>query len=74
MHMISNPALADQTAYLAACANARTRARHSYFTQYVISDEEAGYLAIDEGDYTALPPHLIARVVHAVPGDLDEES
>lgn len=73
MHMISNPALADQATYLAACANAHMRARHSYFTQYVISDEEAGYLAIDEGDYVALPPHLIARVVHAVPSDLDEE-
>jgi hypothetical protein len=72
MQTISNAALADGAAFLAACTNAQRRARHSYFTQYVITDGELGYLAVDEGDYSPMPMEMIDRVVYAVTGDLDD--
>ena len=57
------------------CA-ATIRAQHSFFDQHVIEDEFGCFLAIDEGDYNALPQDLIDRIVHSVPGmmadDFDE--
>ncbi|GGD84425.1 hypothetical protein [Croceicoccus mobilis] len=64
---------ADQTAFIAAMDTANARAQHSYFTQYVLTDSEAGYVTIDEGDYGALPDQLMARVVDAVPGRFSDE-
>ena len=52
---------------------AQARALHSYFTQYVLIDDEAGYIAIDEGDYGALPQRLKDRVIDTVPGQLSDE-
>jgi hypothetical protein len=59
--------------YHAAMANAERRARHSPFDQHVISDNELGYIAIDEGDYPALPDHLIERIVYTVTGALFDQ-
>lgn len=72
MQIISTVAGTDTAAYLAAIACAERRALHSYFDQHVIEEEE-GYIAIDEGDYGALPMQIIDRVVHTVPGRLDDE-
>ena len=62
--------------YFAALAVAECRALHSFFDQHVIEDEFGCFLAIDEGDYNALPQDLIDRIVHSVPGmmadDFDE--
>ena len=64
---------ADQAAFVAAQDQAHARSFHSYFTQYVLTDDEAGYIAVDEGDYGALPMTIIDRIVHSVPGGrLDE--
>lgn len=41
----------DQAAYLAALDRAHARSYHSYFNQYVLTDDEAGFIAVDEGDY-----------------------
>lgn len=73
MQTISQIAIADTAAYLAAVACAEQRALHSYFDQHVIEDQDAGYLAIDEGDYNALAPALIDRIVHTVPGAMHDE-
>ncbi|MBX9665786.1 hypothetical protein [Novosphingobium sp.] len=58
----------DPISYDAALRAATVRAQHSFFDQHVIED--------DEGDYNALPQHLIDRIVHTVPGmmadDFDE--
>lgn len=59
--------------YLAAIANAERRARYSPFDQHVIKDIEHGYIAIDEGDYPALPDHLIERIVYTLAGTLIDE-
>ena len=60
----------------AAVRAATIRAQHSFFDQRVIEDEFGCFLAIDEGDYNALPQDLIDRIVHSVPGmmadDFDE--
>lgn len=64
---------ADQAAYRAALDCAQARAQHSYFNQHIISDPEAGYLAIDEGDYGGLSPELEGRVVETVRGHLSDE-
>ncbi len=64
---------ADQDAYRAALDCARKRALHSYFNQHIIIDAEAGYLAIDEGDYAALSPQIEKRVVETVRGHLSDE-
>jgi len=64
---------ADQAAFIAAMDKANARAQHSYFTQYVLTDSEAGYVTIDEGDDGALPDRLMARVVDAVPGRFSDE-
>jgi hypothetical protein len=63
----------DQAAFIAALDCANARAQHSFFTQYVLSDDERGYIAVDEGDYNALPPQLMDRVVDMVPGQLSDE-
>lgn len=72
MQIISTIAGTDTAAYLAAIACAERRALHSYFDQHVI-EEEGRYVTIDEGDYGALPMRLIDRIVHTVPGGLDDE-
>jgi hypothetical protein len=75
MYALSNnaPFQADQAAFVAALDQAHARAYHSYFTQYVVIDEEAGYLAVDEGDYGALPARLMDRVVDMVPSKISDE-
>jgi hypothetical protein len=69
----SKPRNADDSAYIAAlnCANARSF--HSYFNQYILTDFERGYIVIDEGDYGALPPQLMDRVIDSVPGRMSDE-
>lgn len=66
----------DYISYDAAVRAATVRAQHSFFDQHVIEDEFGCFLAIDEGDYNALPQDLIDRIVHSVPGmmadDFDE--
>ena len=68
----------DSVSYDAAVRAASSRAQHSFFDQHVIEDEFGCFLAIDEGDYNALPQDLIDRIVHSVPGmmadDFDEAS
>ena len=65
---------ADQAAFVAALDQAQARSFHSYFTQYVLTDDEAGYIAVDEGDYDALPQAMLDRVVDAVPSQLSDEN
>ncbi len=64
---------ADQAAFIAALDQAHARSFHSYYTQYVLTDDEAGYIAIDEGDYGALPKAMQDRVIDTVPGRLSDE-
>lgn len=64
---------ADQAAFVAALDQAHARSLHSYFTQYVLTDDEAGYIAVDEGDYGALPKDMLDRVIDTVPGRLSDE-
>ena len=77
MHVSSNTDHAgfrtDQAAFIAALDQAHIRSFHSYFTQYVLVDESAGYVAVDEGDYNALPQAMLDRVVEAVPSKLSDE-
>ena len=63
----------DTSSYFEALAVAEQRALHSFFDQHVVEDGERGYLALDEGDYNALPVHLADRVVHTVHGGLLDE-
>jgi hypothetical protein len=63
---------ADQAAFVAALDHAHARAFHSYFTQYVLTDGD-GYIAVDEGDYGALPKAMLDRVVDTVPSKLSDE-
>lgn len=56
--------------YFEALERCERRALHSYFDQHVLEDGELGYIAVDEGDYDALPSVLAARVVHTVHGAL----
>ncbi|MDO7836889.1 hypothetical protein Q4610_17725 [Sphingobium sp. HBC34] len=73
MQIISTFIANEQTAYLAAVACAERRALHSFFDQHVIEDDIDGFIAIDEGDYDALPMGIIDRVVHTVPGGMSDE-
>jgi hypothetical protein len=73
MQIISTTTGTDHAAYLAAVACAEHRALHSFFDQHVLEDAERGYIAIDEGDYDALPMRLIDQVVHTVPGRMSDE-
>ena len=63
----------DQAAYVAALDRAHARSYHSYFNQHVLTDAEAGYIAIDEGDYGALSVQLAERVIETVPSKLCDE-
>lgn len=63
----------DQAAFVAALDQAHARSFHSYFTQYILSDDQVGYVTIDEGDYGALPKPMLDRVVDMVPGRLSDE-
>ena len=65
--------VADQAAFVAALDQAHARSFHSYFTQYVLTDDEVGYIAVDEGDYGALPKAMLDRVIDTVPGRLSDE-
>lgn len=65
------PAISNS--YFEALATAERRALHSFFDQHIVEDEETGYLALDEGDYNTLPPHLASRVVHTVHGAMLDE-
>ena len=62
----------DTAGYLAAVAIAERRAYHSYFNQHIV-EADGDYYAFDEGDYNALPQHLVDQVVHTVPGALSDE-
>lgn len=53
------------------CAYARSF--HSYFNQYILTDFERGYIVVDEGDYGALPQHLVDRIVDSVPSQMLDE-
>ena len=64
---------ADQAAFVAALDQAHARSFHSYYTQYVLTDDEAGYIAVDEGDYGALPKAMLDRVIDTVRGRLSDE-
>jgi hypothetical protein len=64
---------ADQAAFVAALDQAHARAFHSYFNQYVLIDGDGRYIAVDEGDYGALPKAMLDRVVDTVPGKLSDE-
>lgn len=64
---------ADQAAFVAALDQAHARSFHSYFTQYILTDDQAGYVTIDEGDYGALPKPMLDRVIDMVPGRLSDE-
>jgi hypothetical protein len=64
---------ADQAAFVAALDQAHARSFHSYYTQYVLTDDEAGYIAVDEGDYGAFPKAMLDRVIDTVPGRLSDE-
>ena len=64
---------ADQAAFVAALDQAHARSFHSYYTQYVLTDDEAGYIAVDEGDYGALSKAMLDRVIDTVPGRLSDE-
>ena len=74
MQCINTVAVADIAAYLAALACAERRALHSFFDQHVIEDAAGCYLAIDEGDYGALPMRIIDRIVHTIPGAMNDEN
>jgi len=63
----------DDSALVSALDQAHARAQHSYFTQYILTDGETGYLVLDEGDYGRLPADLEGRVIDAVPGKLSDE-
>jgi len=56
-----------------AVRNATIRAHHSFFDQHVIEQDDGSYLAIDEGDYNALPMHLIDRIAHTVQGMMADD-
>ncbi len=43
---------ADQAAFVAALDQAHARSFHSYFTQYILTDDNVGYIAIDEDGST----------------------
>ena len=64
----------DRAAFVAALDQAHARSFHSYFTQYVLTDDEAGYIAVDEGDYGALPAGMLDRVIDTVPSKLSDEA
>src|SRR3546814_12265598 len=62
------PCSASPRSYFEALELAERRALHSYFDQHIVEDEELGSIALDEGDYVALPAHLAPHVVHTIHG------
>lgn len=64
---------AEQAAFVAALDQAHARSFHSYFTQYILTDAERGYIAVDEGDYGALPTGMLDRVIDTVLSKLSDE-
>lgn len=64
---------ANPDRYFEALAIAERRALHSFFDQHIVEDVSLGYIALDEGDYNALPGHLASRVVHTVHGAMLDE-
>ena len=66
-------ATVSTNSYFDALETAEKRSFHSFYDQHILEDEEAGYIALDEGDYNCLPPHLAARVVHTVHGAMSDE-
>lgn len=69
----SAPCTASSRSYFEALEIAERRALHSCFDQHIVEDDELGYIALDEGDYCALPAHLAARVVHTIHGSMLDE-
>ncbi|WP_066765197.1 hypothetical protein [Sphingobium sp. CCH11-B1] len=69
----SAPCTASSRSYFEALELAERRALHSYFDQHIVADDELGYVALDEGDYCALPAHLAMRVVHTIHGSMLDE-
>ena len=69
----NTPSAADDSANIPALTCANSPAFHSYFNQYILTDFERGYIVIDEGDYGALPPQLMDRVIDSVPGRMSDE-
>lgn len=65
--------VAQNEAYQVAVGKAQRRALDSYYDQHVITDDEAGYIAIDEGDYGALPMAIIDRIIYTEPCGLIDE-
>ncbi|UAB78997.1 hypothetical protein INR77_04685 [Erythrobacter sp. SCSIO 43205] len=63
----------NSNSYFEALKLAEQRALHSFFDQHIIADDELGYIALDEGDYNALPDHVMARVVHTIHGAMLDE-
>ncbi len=59
--------------YFEALEQAERRSLHSFFDQHIVEDAEAGYIALDEGDYSCLPVHLAERVVHTVHGAMSDD-
>ena len=60
-------------AFQAAVRRAEQRALHSFFNQHVVEDQEHHFVAIDEGDYDALPAWMVDRVAHTVPGMMADD-
>ena len=52
---------------------ATKRAFHSFFDQHILEEEDGSYITIDEGDYGALPQHMIDRIAQTVPGMTADE-
>ncbi len=66
-------ATVSTNSYFDALETAERRSLHSFFDQHILKDEEAGYIALDEGDYNCLPDHLMQCVVHTVHGAMSDE-
>jgi hypothetical protein len=62
-----------EATFVAALDQAHARAFHSYFTQYILTDDNKAYIAVDEGDYGALPKLLMDRVVDSVASRYSDE-
>lgn len=72
MQMIPS-SVAQNEAYQVALGKAQRRASNSYFDQHIITDDEGGYIAIDEGDYDPLPMAIIDRIIYTEPCGLVDE-
>lgn len=59
--------------YDAAYRLADIRANHSFFDQHIIEEADGSYIAIDEGDYDALPQHLIDQLVYTITGRMGDD-